>query len=83
MPRREKMVQKIAKHYFCMGSYAEMPIIWAYAKKIWPSGVSPKRASKMQLLRDVVLRSIGHSIQKLWPKTIFLKKMPLLYFAFS
>ena len=34
--------------------------IWR--KKIWPSGVSPKRASKMQL-RDVDLRSVGHSIQ--------------------
>ena len=38
--------------------------IWAYVKKIWSSGVSPKKASKMQL-RDVVLRSVGHSSQKL------------------
>ena len=41
--------------------------IWAYARKIWPSGVSPKRESKMQL-RDVNQRSLGHSNQKLWPK---------------
>ena len=32
--------------------------------KIWPSGVSPKRTSKLQL-RGVVLRSVGHYIQKL------------------
>ena len=50
-----------------------MPI-WAYAKKIWPSGVSPKRALKMQL-RDVDLRSVGPSVQKLWPKK-FPQKMP-------
>ena len=29
-------------------------------------------------LRDVDLRSIGHSIQKLWPKTFFLQKMPCI-----
>ena len=44
--------------------------IWTYAKKIWPNGVSLKRASKMQL-RDVDLRSIGYSIEKLWPKSFF------------
>jgi len=44
--------------------------IWAYARKIWPSGVSPKRESKMQL-RDVIQRSLGHSNQKLWPKVDF------------
>ena len=54
--------------------YAHMPkcpflAIWAYGhvgicEKIWPNGVSPKRASKMQL-RDVDLRSVGHSNQKL------------------
>ena len=48
--------------------------IWAYAKKI--SGVSPKRASIMQL-KDFDLRSEGHSIQKLWPKT-FSQKMPCI-----
>ena len=34
----------------------DMGQIWAYghAEKIWPSGVSPKRASKMQL-RDLDL----------------------------
>ena len=47
-------------------AYAHMGI-WAYAKKIWPNGVSPKRESKMQL-RDVNQRSLGHSNQKLWPK---------------
>ena len=44
--------------------------IWAYAKKIWPNGVSPKRESKIQL-RDVIQRSLGHSNQKLWPKVDF------------
>jgi len=47
--------------------------IWAYGhirKKIWPNGVSPKRASKMQL-RDVDLRSVGLSNQKLWLKIDF------------
>ena len=38
-------------------SRPNMPL-WTYAKKIWPSGVSPKRASKMQL-SDVDLRSGG------------------------
>ena len=47
--------------------------IWAYAKKIWPNGLSLRRVSKMQL-RDVDLRSIGHSIEKLWPKK-FSKKI--------
>ena len=47
--------------------------IWAYVKKIWSSGVSPKKASIMQL-RDVDLRSVGHSSKKLWPKTFFGKK---------
>ena len=56
--------------------YAHMGI-WAYAKKIWPSGVSPKRSSKMQL-RDVDLRSVGPSVQKLWPTTFFAKKMPCI-----
>jgi len=42
--------------------------IWAYAKKIWPNGVSLKSAPKKQL-RDVDLRSIGYSIEKLWPKS--------------
>ena len=49
-----------------MAKYGHMGI-WAYAKKLWPNGVSPKRESKMQL-RDVNLRSLGHSNQKLWPK---------------
>ena len=56
--------------------------IWAYghmgiSEKIWSSGVSPKRASKMQL-RDFDLSSVGHSSQKLWPKTCFQKKMPCI-----
>ena len=46
-------------------------------EKIWSSGVSPKRASKMQL-RNVDLRSIGPSVQKLWPTTFFAKKMPCI-----
>ncbi len=49
----------------------------AYAKKIWSSGVSPKKASQMQLI-DVVLRSVGHSSQKLWQKTFFSEKMPCI-----
>merc|ERR1712052_9792 len=56
--------------------------IWAYGhmgicKKIWSSGVSPKRPSKMQL-RNVNLRSVGPSVQKLWPTTFFAKKMPCI-----
>ena len=57
-----------------------MPImgIWAYGhkdicEKIW----SPKKASKMEL-RDVDLRSVGPSVQKLWPPTFFAKKMPCI-----
>ena len=46
-------------------------------EKIWSSGVSPKKASKMQH-RDVVLRSVGPSVQKLWPTTFFAKKMPCI-----
>ena len=49
----------------------------AICRKIWPSGVSPKRASKMQL-RDVDLRSVGPSVQKLWPTTFFARKMPCI-----
>ena len=66
--------------FFIACPYAYMPIcpflaIWAYGhigicEKIWPNGVSPKRASKMQL-RDVDLRSLGHSSQKLWLKINF------------
>jgi len=49
--------------------------IWAYGhmgicEKIWSSGVSPKRESKIQL-RDVNQMSLGHSNQKLWPKVNF------------
>ena len=44
---------------------------------MWSSGVSPKKASKIQL-RDVDLRSVGPSVQKLWPKTFFAKKMPCI-----
>ena len=57
--------------------------LWAYlghmgiCEKIWSSGVSPKRASKMQL-RNVDLRSIGPSVQKLWPTTFFARKMPCI-----
>ena len=51
--------------------------IWAYVKKIWSSGVSPKKASEMEL-RDVDLRSVGPSVQKLWPTTFFAKKMPCI-----
>ena len=51
--------------------------IWAYVKKIWSSGVSPKKASKMQL-RNVDLRSVGPSVQKLWPTTFFARKMPCI-----
>ena len=56
--------------------------IWAYGhmgicEKIWSSGVSPKRPSKMQL-RNVNLRSVGPSVQKLWPNTFFAKKMPCI-----
>ena len=29
-------------------------------------------------LRDVDLRSVGHSSQKLWPKTFFSEKMPCI-----
>ena len=32
--------------------------IWAYAKKIWPSGVSSKRASKMQLHSKVIAQNL-------------------------
>ena len=46
-------------------------------EKIWSSGVSPKRPSKMQL-RNVNLRSVGPSVQKLWPTTFFAKKMPCI-----
>ena len=46
-------------------------------EKIWSSGVSPKRASKMQL-RNVNLRFVGPSVQKLWPTTFFAKKMPCI-----
>ena len=46
-------------------------------EKIWSSGVSPKRASKMQL-RNVDLRSVGPSVQKLWPTTFFARKMPCI-----
>ena len=46
-------------------------------EKIWSSGVSPKKASKMQL-RNVDLRSVGPSVQKLWPTTFFAKKMPCI-----
>merc|ERR1712130_487281 len=44
---------------------------------IWSSGVSPKRASKMQL-RNVDLRSVGPSVKKLWPTTFFARKMPCI-----
>ena len=47
-------------------------------EKIWSSGVSPKRASKMRL-RDVDLRSVGPSVQKLGPKTFFAKKSLVFY----
>ena len=46
-------------------------------EKIWSSGVSRKKASKMEL-RDVDLRSVGPSVQKLWPTTFFAKKMPCI-----
>ena len=46
-------------------------------EKIWSSGVSPKKASKMEL-RDVDLRSVGPSVQKLWPTTFFARKMPCI-----
>ena len=55
---------------------------WAYGhmgicEKIWPSGVSPKKASKIQL-RDVDLRSVRPSVKKLWPTTFFAWKMPCI-----
>ena len=46
-------------------------------EKIWSSGVSPKKASKMQL-RNVDLRSVGPSVQKLWPTIFFARKMPCI-----
>jgi hypothetical protein len=65
--------------------HAHMPIcpyahmgIWAYVKKIWSSGVSPKKASKMQL-RNVDLRSVGLSVQKLFPTTFFGKENALYF----
>ena len=51
--------------------------IWAYVKKIWSSGVSSKKASRMQP-RDVDLRSVGHSGQKLWPKLICASIFPCI-----
>ena len=67
-------------YFFRICPYAHMPIwpnmgIWAYGhmgicKKNLTSGVSLKRASKMQH-RDVDLRSLGHSSQKLWLKIDF------------
>ena len=47
-------------------------------EKIWSRGESPKKASKMEL-RDVDLRSVGPSVQKLWPTTFFAKKMPCIF----
>ena len=44
-------------------------------ENIWSSGVFPKKASKMELRE---LRSVGPSVQKLWPKTFFAKKMPCI-----
>ena len=46
-------------------------------KKYGQVGVSPKKASKMEL-RDVDLRSVGSSVQKLWPTIFFAKKMPCI-----
>ena len=68
--------------YAHMPKYAHIWGIWAYGhmgicEKIWSSGVSPKRPSKMQL-RNVNLRSVGPSVQKLWPTTFFAKKMPCI-----
>ena len=64
--------------FFHTCHYGHIWGIWAHGhmgicEKIWSSGVSPKKASKMQL-RNVDLRSVGHSSQKLWPKTFFGKK---------
>ena len=53
-----------------------MPIM-GICEKIWSSGVSPKKASKMQP-RNVNLRSVGPSVQKLWPTTFFARKMPCI-----
>ena len=67
-------------------AYAHMPI-WAYlskyahmgiCEKIWPGGVSPKRAFKMQL-REVDLRSVGPSVQKLWQKLFSQRKCLVFY----
>ena len=46
--------------------------IWIFGKvrQTWPSGVSLKRAQKMQL-SNVDLRSVGHSHQKSSPKINF------------
>ena len=65
-----------------MGIFGQICPKWAYGhmgicEKIWSSGVSPKKASKMEL-RDVDLRSVGPSVQKLWPTTFFAKKMPCI-----
>ena len=53
--------------------------IWLFGKvcQTLPSGVSLKRALKMQL-RNVDLRYVGTSIQKLWPKMDFVN-FPLVY----
>ena len=79
---------KFTRHHHCQRSIygfvsgGKISGIWAYGhmgicEKIWSSGVSPKRPSKMQL-RNVNLRSVGPSVQKLWPTTFFAKKMPCI-----
>ena len=50
-----------------LAKYAHMGI-WAYVKKLW---------SKMRL-RNVDLRSVGPSVQKLWPTTFFARKIPCI-----
>ena len=53
-----------------------LKVCWSWT---WPSGVSLKRASKMQL-RNVDLRYVGHSIQKLWTKMDFGTFSPCISF---
>ena len=61
--------KNLCPKYFMIFPKKSLPNM-GICKKIWPNGLSLRRVSKMQL-RDVDLRSIGHSIEKLWPKTFF------------
>ena len=76
MSQARNLSKNSVSYFFSVTIWPNMPImgIWAYVKKYGQVGYPLRKHQKW----NVDLRSVGPSVQKLWPTTFFAKKMPCI-----